>query len=149
MTEVCLTHGDFHPENIFLRGNTITVIDFEQAMMGDPAFDLGYLIGEIDIQADRHWARRGRHSPLAMDRIAGALCEEYFSQRPSMALETVPLYCARTYLKHLMHTVRMKGSEDPKSVTLWLDKAAAYLKELRLPLLHPVQAQKVARASRG
>ncbi|HKZ78503.1 MAG TPA: phosphotransferase [Pyrinomonadaceae bacterium] len=143
LINVCLTHGDFHPENIFVRGNSITVIDFEQSAIADPASDLGYLLGEIDVQSDRYWHRRGRLSPLDLERTAEALLDEYFNKRPSQALEMIPLHCARTYLKHLVHTVRMKGTEDPKSVTLWLDKAEACLKEFRpalsrsLRLTHP------------
>jgi thiamine kinase-like enzyme len=131
LNNVCVTHGDFHPENIFVRGNSITVIDFEQSAIGDPASDLGYLLGEIDVQSDRYWHRRGRLSPLDIERTAEAMLDEYFNKRPSQALEMIPLYCARTYLKHLIHTIRMKGTEDPQSVTLWLDKAEACLKEFR------------------
>ena len=111
LNNVCLTHGDFHPENIFVRGNSITVIDFEQSTIGDPASDLGYLLGEMDVQSDRYWNRRGRLSPLDIERTAEAMLDEYFNKRPSEALEMIPLYCARTYLKHLIHTARMKGSE--------------------------------------
>jgi len=64
LDQVCITHGDFHPENIFVRGHSITVIDFEQSAIAEPASDLGYLLGEIDVQADRYWHRRGRRSPL-------------------------------------------------------------------------------------
>lgn len=131
LDKMCLTHGDFHPENIFVRGNAVTVIDFEQSAMADPASDLGYLLGEIDVQSDRYWHRRGRLSPLDLERTAEAMLDEYFKKRPSQALEMIPLYCARTYLKHLIHTVRMKGTEDPQSVTLWLDKAESCLRGLR------------------
>ena len=131
LDRICLTHGDFHPENIFVRGSAVTVIDFEQSAMADPASDLGYLLGEIDVQSDRYWHRRGRLSPLDIERTSEAMLDEYFKKRPSQALEMIPLYCARTYLKHLIHTVRMKGSEDPLSVTLWLDKAESCLRGVR------------------
>jgi thiamine kinase-like enzyme len=126
--QLCLTHGDFHPENIFVQGRRVTVIDFEHCGMGDPAADLGYLLSEIDIQADRYWQRRGRSNPLDMERLSEALLEEYSQCRPAQSLDLVPFYRARTYLKHLMYTVRMKGTDDPQSVTLWLDKAEACLK---------------------
>jgi aminoglycoside phosphotransferase (APT) family kinase protein len=129
---VCITHGDFHPENIFVRANAITVIDFEQSAIADPASDLGYLLGEIDVQSDRYWHRRGRLSPLNIERTAAAMQNEYFSKCSDEAYDRIPFYRARTYLKHLMHTVRMKGTEDPASVTLWLDKGEACLKEARV-----------------
>jgi len=126
--DLCLTHGDFHPENIFIRGCRVTVIDFEHSSMGDPAIDLGYLIGQIDLQSDRHWLRRSKSNPFDIERLAELLLEEYHCLRPAADLGRVPLYRARTYMKHLMYTVRMKGTEDSTNITLWLDKAAACLK---------------------
>lgn len=141
---LCLTHGDFHPENIFVRGKTLTVIDFEQSELGDPAGDLGYLLAELDIQAMRYWEKRGGRSPLDVERMKEILLEEYARkrQRAGAPLWT-PFYMARTYLKHLMHTVRMKGSESRQSVTLWLDKTEGRLDELRDAL-----ARKGERAAR-
>ncbi|HKZ00980.1 MAG TPA: phosphotransferase, partial [Pyrinomonadaceae bacterium] len=138
LDRVCITHGDFHPENIFVRGNAITVIDFEQSAIADPASDLGYLLGEIDVQSDRYWHRRGRLSPLDLERTGMAMLNEYFNKCSDQAFERIPFYRARTYLKHLIHTVRMKGTEDPASVTLWLDKGEACLKEARLSTLADV-----------
>lgn len=131
LDNLCITHGDFHPENIFVRGNSITVIDFEQSAIGEPSCDLGYLLGEIDVQSDRYWHRRGRLSPLDMERAAEPMLAEYFSKCGGQTLDRIAFYCARTYLKHLIHTVRMKGTEDPHSVTLWLDKAEACLTDVR------------------
>src|SRR6266496_1922255 len=34
-------HGDYHPRNIIVAPDLTTVIDFEEARMGDPAFDVG------------------------------------------------------------------------------------------------------------
>jgi hypothetical protein len=126
-----ITHGDFHPENIFVRGNSITVIDFEQCAVGEPSSDLGYLLGEIDVQSDRYWHKRGRLSPLDIERASEPMLAEYFSKCGGPTLDRISFYCARTYLKHLIHTVRMKGTEDPQSVTLWLDKAEDCLAEFR------------------
>jgi len=125
--EVCLTHGDFHPENIFLRGKTVTVIDFEQSAMADPASDLGYLIAEIDVQAERNAQKRGFRNALDIDRLTAILLESYGRRRPKFDPRWVPFHMARTYLKHLVHTVRMKGSDNPQHVARWLDKAAACL----------------------
>ncbi|HWQ33615.1 MAG TPA: phosphotransferase [Blastocatellia bacterium] len=125
--ELCLIHGDFHAENILLRGSTVTVIDFEHCVTGDPANDPGYLIGQLDLQADRYWSRRGRRSPHDISRLAQIICAQYCRTQPESVLVRVPLYQARTYLKHLLYTLRMKGTEQPQQVTLWLDKVAACL----------------------
>src|SRR5207247_10275537 len=39
-------HGDYHPRNIIVSPNLTTVIDFEEARMGDPAFDVGYFLAQ-------------------------------------------------------------------------------------------------------
>jgi hypothetical protein len=40
-------HGDFHPENIFVRGASVTVIDFDNCAKADPARDLGYIVAQM------------------------------------------------------------------------------------------------------
>jgi aminoglycoside phosphotransferase (APT) family kinase protein len=126
-TPPCLVHGDFHPENILVRGRSVTVIDFEHCAVADPASDLGYLIGQIDVQADRHWSAQGGRSPFDAESLKRVLLASYARTRPPTVSARVPLYQAWTYLKHLLYTLRMKGAEDPRLVTLWLDKAAACL----------------------
>src|SRR5262245_37277077 len=39
-------HGDYHPRNIIVSPSVTTAIDFEEARMGDPAFDIGYFIAQ-------------------------------------------------------------------------------------------------------
>jgi aminoglycoside phosphotransferase (APT) family kinase protein len=121
---VGLIHGDCHLENILLRGGEVTVIDWEHAAMADPAVDMGYLLGQAEIQSDRYWWGRGLASPLDAAALTKALLEEYCQTAPQPSLALLSLYQARTYIRHVVHTVRMKGSEDPSHVTRWLDRAA-------------------------
>jgi aminoglycoside phosphotransferase (APT) family kinase protein len=38
-----VTHGDYHPGNVLnTRGDVTAIIDWESAMLGPPAFDVGY-----------------------------------------------------------------------------------------------------------
>ncbi len=145
----CITHGDFHPENIFVRGQSVTVIDFEQSAMAEPSSDLGYLLGELDVQSDRYWHKRGRLSPLDIERASEPMLAEYSSRSDVQSLDRIAFYCARTYLKHLIHTVRMKGTEDPQSVTLWLDKAEDCLTEARLTLSKSAKRKSIAMSYRA
>ncbi len=41
-----MVHGDFHPENIFVTQDRVTVIDFDNFCRSDPARDLGYIIAQ-------------------------------------------------------------------------------------------------------
>ncbi|NIG54478.1 aminoglycoside phosphotransferase family protein [Chitinophaga sp. Cy-1792] len=49
MQQLCLLHGDINTRNIVLNENTeaIGIIDFEQAHVGHPVYDLAYLLSEL------------------------------------------------------------------------------------------------------
>jgi hypothetical protein len=91
--------------------------------MADPALDLGYLLGQMEIQSDRYWWRRDQPSPLDVAALTRAFLDEYCrtARHPSALL---PVYQARTYIRHIVHTLRMKGKEDPRHVTRWVNRAA-------------------------
>lgn len=40
-----LVHGDYHPRNILIEGSKVGTFDLEEAHLGDPAFDIGILLG--------------------------------------------------------------------------------------------------------
>ena len=46
-----LIHGDVSPKNILLRGGALVLLDAECATMGDPAFDLAFLLNHLAIKA--------------------------------------------------------------------------------------------------
>jgi len=119
-----LIHGDCHLENILVRNGEVTVIDWEHAAMADPALDLGYLLGQVEIQSDRYWWSKGLANPLDAARLTSALLDEYCRTAPRPSPTLLPLYQARAYIQHIVHTLRMKGAEDPSHVTRWLDRAA-------------------------
>jgi len=119
-----LIHGDCHLENILVRNGEVTVVDWEHAAMADPALDLGFLLAQVEIQSDRYWWGRGLASPLDPEGLTRALLDEYCRTAPGPSLALLPVYQARTYVQHIVHTLRMKGREDPSHVTRWLDRAA-------------------------
>lgn len=44
-TSGCLLHGDFHPRHVYVAGGSITgIIDWGDASVGDPVYDLGRLL---------------------------------------------------------------------------------------------------------
>ena len=46
-TDRTLVHADFSPKNILIHENGLTVVDFETAHVGDPAFDLGFFASHL------------------------------------------------------------------------------------------------------
>ena len=95
--------------------------------MADPALDLGFLLAQVEIQSDRYWWGRGLASPLDPEALTRALLDEYRRTAPRSSLALLPVYRARTYVQHIVHTLRMKGREDPSHVTRWLNRAADQL----------------------
>jgi tRNA A-37 threonylcarbamoyl transferase component Bud32 len=51
----CLVHGDFSPKNVLVGGAgaeaALWVLDFEVAHLGDPAFDLAFLLSHLTLKA--------------------------------------------------------------------------------------------------
>lgn len=48
---VCLVHGDFSPKNILVGPDALWVTDFEVAHLGDPAFDVAFLMTHLLLKA--------------------------------------------------------------------------------------------------
>jgi 5-methylthioribose kinase len=50
---VCLVHGDFSPKNVLVGNGSFWVLDWEIAHVGDPAFDLAFLVSHLACKAIR------------------------------------------------------------------------------------------------
>lgn len=75
----CLVHGDFSPKNVLVSpdGSDILVIDFEVAHLGDPEFDLAFLLSHLTLKAI--------HLPALADRLdalGNAFLAAYMSAVP-------------------------------------------------------------------
>ena len=46
-------HADFSPKNILVHDRGLTVVDFETAHAGDPAFDIGFFLSHLTLKAFR------------------------------------------------------------------------------------------------
>ena len=51
--ERTFVHADFSPKNILVHAGGLTVVDFETAHAGDPAFDLGFFLSHLLLKAYR------------------------------------------------------------------------------------------------
>lgn len=49
----CLVLGDFSPKNILIHERGLTLVDFETAHAGDPAFDLGFFLSHLLLKTIR------------------------------------------------------------------------------------------------
>jgi 5-methylthioribose kinase len=48
---VCLVHGDFSPKNVLANARSFWVLDWEIAHIGDPTFDLAFLLSHLACKA--------------------------------------------------------------------------------------------------
>jgi 5-methylthioribose kinase len=102
-TRVCLVHADFSPKNVLLvdapQGDTrITLVDFETAHFGDPAFDLGFFLSHLMLKGVR--AAADGH---AFVRLAQIFWEEYSATIATLAKkpEFEPADLERRTVTHL------------------------------------------------
>ncbi|HWE61136.1 MAG TPA: phosphotransferase [Chloroflexota bacterium] len=50
-THRCLVHGDFSPKNVLVGDDGLWVLDFEVAHMGDPVFDVAFMLNHLLLKA--------------------------------------------------------------------------------------------------
>lgn len=71
-TRVCLVHGDFSPKNILVGPDGRTwVIDFEVAHLGDPQFDVAFLLSHLVLKAVVRPRDRAGYEHLAAEFLDG------------------------------------------------------------------------------
>ncbi len=46
-----LVHGDFHPDQILVQGDRVTVCDFDKCHLGDPVSDWGNFLAHVEYQS--------------------------------------------------------------------------------------------------
>jgi 5-methylthioribose kinase len=50
-TRRCLVHGDYSPKNVLLGDGDLWVVDFEVGHLGDPVFDVAFLLNHLLLKA--------------------------------------------------------------------------------------------------
>jgi len=115
-------HGDYHPRNIISSPGITTVIDLEEAGMGDPAFDVGYFVAQTKMT-------HGRDETIT--RATESFLEAYMENQQSSQedfLQRVTVFEAQTYLQRIYHTYYLLDLKPD------VDKVAEWLNECRTSL---------------
>lgn len=72
-TDTTLSHGDFHPRNVIVRtDDSVALIDFEESMLHDPAYDVSVLLASYIL-----WSIRELPSVARFRRLAIHLLDEF------------------------------------------------------------------------
>jgi 5-methylthioribose kinase len=75
----CFVHADFSPKNILVHKHGLTLVDFETAHAGDPAYDLGFVLSHLLLKAIRAAPHEARY--LALTRAFWEAYRERTSDR--------------------------------------------------------------------
>jgi len=129
-TRACLVHGDYSPKNVLTGPGRLWVLDFEVAHLGDPAFDVAFMLNHLGLKS----VHRPESAP------AYAACAEAFWQayRAGVPAELAPeLPYVLGHLGCLM-VARVDG-KSPAEYLTESEKAAARAFGARL-LLDPPDA---------
>ena len=89
----CLTLADFSPKNILVWEGRITVVDFETAHLGDPAFDLGFFL--------THLVLKTVHGSLTPDVLRSAVATFLEAYRSRFASPSIPDGIEAQAMRHL------------------------------------------------
>jgi len=119
-------HGDYHPRNIIVSPDLTTVVDFEEARMGEPAFDVGYFtaqtkmthgLGNITLQA------------------VEAFFQEYQENMPYIEddfVQRAAVFEAQTYFQRIYHTYYLLALRpDFDLISEWLNECERCLGKAR------------------
>jgi tRNA A-37 threonylcarbamoyl transferase component Bud32 len=112
-TRSALVHGDFSPKNVLVGAESAWLIDFEVTHIGDPTFDLGFLLN--------HLALKTIHVPRAAGAF-GRAAEAFLGAYAAGARDDL---AAAASSRHLFEQVGclMLARVDGKSPAEYLDEA--------------------------
>ena len=112
-------HGDLKPDHVFVAGDRISIIDFDDMHVSDPMLDVANM--ELGL------ARLQRDVPLGGDSegtLGHAFVESYLAYAPEALRVRLPLYRA---MVRVGEAARLKSGSDPR----WRDRIGTLVREAR------------------
>lgn len=99
------THGDFYAKQIPLADDAVAILDFDEAVLADPAADVGLFITHLEREA-----LRGNLAPDRVEPISQMLLEGYCRAAGDSLADRLPLY---TLALELGYEFEWRTSNDP------------------------------------
>jgi len=119
-------HGDYHPRNIIVAPDLTTVIDFEEARMGDPAFDVGYFTAQTKMTHGLSGS-----TVQAVEAFIQEYQENQLSMDPDLA-QRAAVFEAQTYLQRIYHTYYLLDLRpDFDLISKWLNECQGCLRKVQ------------------
>lgn len=123
-------HGDFYEDQVLIGDGTATLLDLDEAVLGDPAADLGLFMAHLEKDAMSGGFDRDAVAPAAE-----SLLEGYRAEGTEMDPERVRFYTAVGLFRLAPHPFR---SREPE----WPEITAGILRRVET-LLHPASACRI------
>jgi hypothetical protein len=111
-------HGDLKPGHILLDGDSVGLIDFDNAVGADPVMDIAQLLFDFDKMTQRSSLPHTNSQALAQ-----AFADEYFSHVPEGWRARLPFLYAGDILKKAASFYRRQSSGKPANVEDLLEQA--------------------------
>jgi hypothetical protein len=119
-------HGDFHPENIFVSQDKVTVIDFDNFCRSDPARDLGYIIAQMRAMA--YFSTGLFH---AADREIRAFLQDYLASTGGQEIGSMPrriaAFAARACLANMYYISCVLANERLDILSMLLTEMERFM----------------------
>jgi 5-methylthioribose kinase len=80
--EITFVHADFSPKNILVHRAGLTIVDFETAHAGDPAFDLGFFASHLILKTIRRFRLDGPGAEEPLLELLRTFWRAYWSGIP-------------------------------------------------------------------
>lgn len=120
-------HGDFSAAQVLVAphaGGRVAIIDLDWSCRGDPADDLGNLIGQAERQV-----LDGAHSPSWREYFIAALLDGYRGATARPLPDRVGLYTALSLFRRARHPFRTREADWPLRTEMLLERAEAIVQE--------------------
>ncbi len=125
-TRSCLVHGDVQPANVLLTDGGPKLLDAEIAHIGDPAFDLGQLLGHLLLPA------AARREPSAADSAIAATWQAYadvWNGAPPFAMADAARYGGIELLRRTVGAARVPAVAEDGAALAVIDAGLAWIRE--------------------
>jgi aminoglycoside phosphotransferase (APT) family kinase protein len=109
-------HGDFHPAQVLVRDDGIVILDLDEAVVGDPAVDLGTFLAHVDRNA-----ASGAIPAEVASRAADALLDGYTRASGRVDRQRVDVATATALAFLLPHPFRERAPDWPAGIDALLD----------------------------
>lgn len=121
---LCLVHGDYSPKNVIVsrtdRGPTAFLLDFEVVHLGNPVFDLAFMLNHLTLKAIHRPDLAGEYNAAG-----AAFWSAYCSGAPTFASHPIQLQAETIRQMGVLLLARIDGKSRAEYITSDSQKSVA------------------------